>query len=377
MSTSNPMTTKPRYEILDGLRGVAAIFVVIYHLFEGCGIVLGHGYLGVDFFYALSGFVIGYVYDNRWGSLSIGEFFKRRIVRLQPMVIMGTLLGLLLFYFGQSAAFPLIAQTPWWKALLLFIFCCFMLPMPRAWDIRGWQDFNSFNGNIWSLYWEYAVNILYALIFRRLPTAILALFALIAACGTLDLTLNIDLFGVFSAERARDAFSVNGGWSLTADQLYIGAVRVLYPFLIGLVLARINRLIKIHAGFWWCSVFIIALLSVPRITGIGNGLFEAASILIALPLIIIIGAGSEVKHKNSVSVCRFLGEISYPLYITHLPLVYMQIAWVSNHPDASKSQIITLSASLFFLSIALAYACLKLYDQPIRAWLGKRWLAKK
>ncbi len=371
------VASKPRYEILDGLRGVAAVFIVIYHLCEGCGVMLGHGYLGVDFFYALSGFVIGYAYDNRWGKLSMGEFFKRRIVRLHPMVIMGTLLGLLLFYFGASAAFPIIAQAKWWKVLLLFVMCCFMIPMPKAWDIRGWQDFNSFNGNIWSLYWEYAANILYAFIFRRLPTLILALLALIAACGTLDLTLNIDLFGVFSAERVNDAYTVNGGWSMSADQLYIGAVRVLYPFLAGLVLARVNTLIKIHSGFWWCSLFVLLLLATPRISGIGNGIFEAAAILIALPLIISIGAGSEISHPKSIAACRFLGEISYPLYITHLPLVYLQIAWVSNHPEASHGTIVMLSASLFFLSIGVAYACLKLYDIPVRAWLGNRWLAKK
>lgn len=82
------LPSKPRYDILDGLRGVAALVILLYHVLEGCGVILGHGYLGVDFFYVLSGFVIGYAYDDRWGRMNVGGFFKRRIIRLHPMVIM-------------------------------------------------------------------------------------------------------------------------------------------------------------------------------------------------------------------------------------------------------------------------------------------------
>ena len=104
------LASKPRYEILDGLRGVAAMIVVAFHLLETYSKgpayqVLNHGYLAVDFFFVLSGFVIGYAYDDRWNCMSLKGFFKRRLVRLHPMVIMGSLIGALFFYFG-SAAFP-------------------------------------------------------------------------------------------------------------------------------------------------------------------------------------------------------------------------------------------------------------------------------
>ena len=64
--------TKPHYGLLDGLRGVAALLVVWYHVFEGYAFAGGkpyiecinHGYLAVDFFFILSGFVIGYAYDT-------------------------------------------------------------------------------------------------------------------------------------------------------------------------------------------------------------------------------------------------------------------------------------------------------------------------
>jgi peptidoglycan/LPS O-acetylase OafA/YrhL len=98
------LASKPRYEILDGLRGVAALIVVAFHLFEtySNGVqsqILNHGYLAVDFFFVLSGFVIGYAYDDRWNKMSLSNFFKRRLIRLHPMVIMGCTIGLLLFYF--------------------------------------------------------------------------------------------------------------------------------------------------------------------------------------------------------------------------------------------------------------------------------------
>ncbi|MDE7442882.1 MAG: acyltransferase, partial [Muribaculaceae bacterium] len=96
--------SKPRYELLDALRGVAALIVIWYHVFEGFASspvdqYFNHGYLAVDFFFMLSGFVIGYAYDDRWqqGGMTLGKFVKRRLIRLHPMVIVGVLLGAVSF----------------------------------------------------------------------------------------------------------------------------------------------------------------------------------------------------------------------------------------------------------------------------------------
>lgn len=125
------LPSKPRYDILDGLRGVAALVILLYHVLEGCGVILGHGNLGVDFFYVLSGFVIGYAYDDRWDRMNVGGFFKRRIIRLHPMVIMGTAIGLALYYFQTSDALPLIGQRPWWVGA-----SAFLLLLPDAPDAQ-------------------------------------------------------------------------------------------------------------------------------------------------------------------------------------------------------------------------------------------------
>lgn len=385
MKTTTYLASKPRYEILDGLRGVAAIIVVAFHLFETYSAgpahqILNHGYLAVDFFFVLSGFVIGYAYDDRWDRMTTWDFFKRRLVRLHPMVIMGTLLGASLFYFSACSAFPMVMQTPWWNVLLMTLLGCLMFPTPTSWDIRGWWETNALNGPTWSLMWEYIANVLYALFIRRFSKLALGIFVGLSACLTLDVTLNIDTFGLLSS-RGEAAYTLIGGWSLTPGQLYIGISRLLYPFFMGLLLSRIGKLVKVKRGFYWCSLLVTVILVMPRIGGETsqwmNGVYEAVSVLALFPLIVAMGAGSNATGKRSVALCKFLGELSYPLYITHFPLIYMQIAWARNNPDAPAGMHLFIAVSVFVLSIAIAYACLKLYDEPVREWLKQHWLMKK
>ena len=159
MATNVYLASKPRYEILDGLRGVAAVLVVLFHLLETYSNgqstqIINHGYHAVDFFFVLSGFVIGYAYDDRWDKMATWGFFKRRLVRLQPMVIMGTVVGACFYLFGQGDGFPLIGNVSGWKVLIAFVMGCLMIPCGAGMDIRGWGEMNSFNGPNWSLTWE-------------------------------------------------------------------------------------------------------------------------------------------------------------------------------------------------------------------------------
>jgi len=382
---TNYLASKPRYEILDGLRGVAAMIVVIYHLCEtyspgAAGVVLpNHGYLAVDFFFVLSGFVIGYAYDDRWNRMTLGGFFKRRLVRLHPMVIMGTLLGAALFYFHDCDAFPLIMWTHWWQLLLITLLGCLMIPTPPSLDIRGWAETNALNGPTWSLMWKYIANILYALFIRHLSKVALGVFVTLSALLTFDVALNVDTFGLLEGRTGLE-YTLVGGWSLTPDQLYIGITRLLYPFFAGLLLSRIGRFISVKRGFYWCSLLVAATLAMPRLGGNEqmwmNGLYEALCVIALFPLIVSMGAGSPITGKRSVTLCKFLGEISYPLYITHFPLVYLQISWARHHPEAPTSIVILMAVLLFFLAIGIAYACLRLYDEPVREWLKQKVLMK-
>lgn len=382
---SSYLESKPRYEILDGLRGVAALIVVAFHLFETysggpMNQIINHGYLAVDFFFVLSGFVVGYAYDDRWGRMSMGGFFKRRVVRLHPMVLFGCVWGACLFYFGMSPAFTEIANTEWWQVVLIMLLGCTMIPAILPWDIRGWTETYPLNGPQWSLMYEYVANILYAFIFRHLPKVALAVLVLLCAVNTLAFTLNWDWFGLL-AERHANAYTVIGGWNLTPTQLYVGFTRLLYPFLAGLLLSRLKWLIKLKAGFWWCSLAIFVLLSIPRIGGEANGwmngLYEAIVIIVMFPLLVSAGAGSPITGKRSVAVCKFLGDISYPLYITHYPIVYMQWAFATHNPNATTGQAVAVSVGAFIMAVFVAYASMKFYDIPVRRWLKLHWLEKK
>ncbi len=394
MSNNNIyLASKPRYEILDGLRGVAAMLVVAYHLFETYyggkpDQPINHGYLAVDFFFVLSGFVIGYAYDDRWrptpdpshegrgaNSFTLWSFFKRRLIRLHPMVIFGTLFGAIMFYFGSCGEFPLINQTPWYMVLLVMLWCFTMIPLPNTMDIRGWAETNPLNGPAWSLQWEYIANILYALIIRRLSKVALGICVAIFAVLTIILCLNIDVTG-FLEERNWASYTVVGGWSTTPDQLQVGLTRLLYPFFCGLLISRMGKLIKVRGGFWWCSLMIIVLFCMPWM-GLGtegdarwtNGLYEAFCILVCFPLIVAMGAGSSVTGSKSSAINKFLGEISYPIYITHYPLIYMQMSWADSHKDAPLGTHIFVAICIFVLAILVAYVAYRLYDLPVREWL--------
>lgn len=384
------LASKPRYAILDGLRGVAALVVILFHGFETYIPFFGtqhinHGYLAVDFFFVLSGFVIGYAYDDRWDRMSTWSFFKRRLIRLHPMVVAGTLFGACLFFFGESDYFSLIGGTEPWKFFLCIVLGLLMIPAGTGLDIRGWDETNSLNGPNWSLTFEYIGNILYAFVLRRLPTVVLGMLCVASAFLTMNLALGWDVFGFF----AQPKYDVIGGWSITPDQMYVGFSRLLYPFLCGLLISRLlpkfitkenpsGSPLGIRGGFWWASLLLVVLFAVPQIGGkscVADGLYQVFAIVVMFPVIVLIGAGSKTTDKRSAKWCETLGNLSYPLYITHFPLMYMQMAWVSSHKDSPVWHHVVLNLGILLVAIGIAWAFLKLYDEPVRAWLKKKLYA--
>ena len=93
------------------------------------------------------------------------------------------------------------------------------------------------------------------------------------------------------------------------------------------------------------------------------------------PVVVLIGAGSTTTDERSKRFCEWLGQLSYPLYIVHYPLMYMQMAWVATHPDAPVWHHVLLNTSVVAVSVAMSWAMLRLYDEPVRAWLKKKLFA--
>jgi len=373
---------KPRYDILDGLRGVAAMMVLLYHVFNDAKSFFVwpapvnefyHGFLGVDFFFILSGFVMGYAYDNRLtpnpSPVDEGEkmtfwgFVKRRFIRLHPMVVMGALLGLVAFIIQGCTKWDgteVGLEAVLWATLLAL----FLIPAPSGMDVRGNTEAFPLNGPHWSLFFEYLGSLLYGMLLHRLPTKWLRVWV---ACGIVSLAT----YALFQEDGG-----VAYGWSSEPMNLLGGALRMLYAYPMGLLMARMFRRRKpepLHGSvFLFCSVALVVLLGFPLFGGKDTEtIFQLICIFSFFPGIIWIGARGVVQGRQQQAV-SFLGRLSYPLYAVHFPLIYLYITWVSSdgQPYEGYSQpwvkaVITIAASLL-----LATLCLLFYDEPLRKRLG-------
>lgn len=371
--------TKPHYEILDGLRGVAALLVVFYHIFEGLSFASGgtlittinHGYLAVDFFFILSGFVIGYAYDDRLGkTMSLGKFFKRRLIRLHPMIVMGSVIGVV-FYCLQGCERWDGTHVSVSMVMLALLCAIFFIPaVPGAgYDIRGNGEMFPLNGPSWSLFFEYIGNILYALFMHRLGNK--ALTALVILSG-----IAIAWFAMFDVA----GYGMIGvGWTLDGVNFLGGLLRMLFPFSLGMLLSRYFKPIRIRGAFWICAFVLLVLFCVPYIDGgiviSFNGLFETICILMVFPFLVWIGASGKTTDKRSTQICKFLGDISFPLYAVHYPVMYLFYSWLIDNRFYTFGEVWHVALIVYVGSIALAYLCLKRYDEPVRKWLRKRYHA--
>ena len=148
----------------------------------------------------------------------------------------------------------------------------------------------------------------------------------------------------------------------------------------GLLLSRQFKPIDIKGAFWICSAVIIALLTVPYI-GDGsqpwqNGIYDLFCTMLIFPVIVWIAASGKAEGKRENQLCKFLGDISYPLYITHYPVMYYFYAWVWKN-GYSFDQVKYVAVAIFFGVVALAWVVLKLYDEPVRKWLVEKFTRKK
>ncbi|MDM8177839.1 MULTISPECIES: acyltransferase family protein [Olivibacter] len=367
--------TKPHYILLDGLRGVAALMVIWYHIFEAFATSpvdqhFNHGYLAVDFFFILSGFVIGYAYDDRWKTMKVKDFIKRRLIRLHPMVIMGAILGAITFYIQGSVKWDgsKVSLSMLMLALLINLFLIPAAPGSGP-EVRGNGEMYPLNGPSWSLFFEYIGNILYALFIRRLSAKALAVLVLLAGIGLAS-------FAIFN-------FSGYGhlgvGWTMAGHNLIGGFLRLLFSFSAGVLMSRKFKPVEVKGAFWICSLAIIILLSIPHIGEAEalwmNGIYDALCTLVIFPILVYLGASGTTTGKSSIKICKFLGDISYPLYMVHYPFMYLFYAWVWQE-NLTFTQIWPITLLLFLGTILVAYLFLKLYDEPFRKWLSKKLLMK-
>ncbi len=354
ISTSDEPTrlaTKPHFQVLDGLRGVAAISVLIFHFMEFSvpdysKNFIAHGYLAVDFFFCLSGFVIAYAYDKKIQHLSFWAFFRLRLIRLHPMVVIGALIGVLCFVadpFGN-----LYDQIGAAKTVLLFLSASLLIPYPAV-PQRFYNLFH-LNPPTWSLMWEYLANIAYALVLYRLSTKKLTLLLIgagLALCATARLYSHLAV-----------------GWGIS--NAAGGVARIGSSFLLGMLVCRLGWRIHNKLGFVPIGFLLLATFFIPYLNGI-NQFMEPALVLVYFPFLIALGAATTTSPFWS-RLCKKLGDISYPLYVIHYPFLWIFLSYVEAEKPGLDQLRIVIPLAATGISV-LAYLIMTYVDAPIRRYL--------
>ena len=348
------LKTKQHFEVLDGMRGVAAVSVVIFHFMEFAvpdynQSFIAHGYLAVDFFFCLSGFVIAYAYDNRIKTMGLAQFFKLRLIRLQPLVIIGAVLGLLTFLFDPFK--NISAAYDFGKTCLMFLSSALLIPYPAV--PERYFNLFYFNPPTWSLFWEYIANICYALILYKLRNKILWMLTAIAS--------------VLLIYEAYHATYLGVGWG--GDNFIGGGIRVFYSFLIGMLIYRANCMIRSRLGFIAMSLLLILAFLVPYADKL-NWITDPAIVLFYFPLLVALGAGARLPSSLK-KMCRFSGNISYPLYMIHYPFLWVFLSYTEEKKPTLSQMKIMIPACVILL-IGLAYVIMVFLDIPIRNYFTGR-----
>jgi peptidoglycan/LPS O-acetylase OafA/YrhL len=345
--------TKPHFEVLDGLRGVAAVGVVTFHFMEMViwnysKLWIGHGFLAVDFFFCLSGFVMGYAYDDRLAKMGLGTFLKARLIRLQPLVVLGSVLGLIAFYANPFGVTPGYGPG---KVALMFAASLLLIPY-GAMKERS-QNLFSLNAPAWSLFWEYVANVVFGIVLYRIRRSLLAVLTIAAA--------------VVLCWVGHRTGELSGGWS--SRNFWDGGARVAFSFMAGLLVYRMGWRLRTRLGFGSLSILLVLALAMPYARG--GWIREAAVIILYFPLLIALGAGATVSPRVE-RLCRLSGDLSYPLYMTHYSVIWIWGDFAVKHNLATGGLAPDVICGVTIM-VAFAYLVMVTYDKPVRAYLRARW----
>jgi len=338
---------------MDALRGIAAIAVVLYHFGSrlGAPVTVAHGYLAVDFFFMLSGFVLAHSYAEKFPRLTITRFALIRAIRLLPMSMLGVLLGTAYFLMRlkvQPAASDSLAQILGASVLNLAL-------IPKLWSAgaTGGEIFPA-DGVLWSLSFEFLVNLAWAAALVRLkPRAQLV----VAMVGAAVMAYYVTSIG-----------NVNLGWNWGT---YAGGVgRTAFGFLMGVMIWRYKPIVQVSLVR---PIFAVVLLVLTLGFPFEAPLYDLLIVVLVFPALIYLAASADFGVENGI--VKFLADISYPVYAVHLPIlmamsgVLKRFTHYGSHPPAFLY--------IFAIPIiVIAWCLVHWYELPARRWLGQRLLKK-
>ncbi|MFT3905554.1 MAG: acyltransferase [Steroidobacteraceae bacterium] len=345
---------KEKYLALDGIRGVAALFVCVLHVSVwGVGpawaINIERSLIAVDLFFVLSGFVIACSYEQRLadGRMTARDFVLTRIIRLYPMYLVALLFAVVahrddLLQSEQSGhVYAALASVVW-------------LP----WKVDGNNIFFPLNIAYWSLFYELLVNFLYVATRRWLTNSVLLSVVLVSA-GLLVLLVH---------GHGMDLGPYWGGIGPVG-----GLVRAIFGISVGVFLFRWRlsapAWLTGKGGYLLPLAIIVLLLGVPPIPQIENRLMLAA-VLFIFPWCVLYAAHGARSAGRTAGVLRFFGAISYPVYVLHLPLWVLLCQAI---PD-KLSQMNPVQGVVLVLASVIGCAVIleKYVEQPLRHWMTAR-----
>jgi peptidoglycan/LPS O-acetylase OafA/YrhL len=287
------------------------------------------------------------------------------------MVIMGCIIGVITFLIqgsvkwdGSSVGLSLV--------MLAMLSTMFMIPSAAGLptEIRGHSEMFPVNGPYWSLFFEYIGNILYALFLRKISTKILGCIAVVSGVLLAYISISQGQLGI--------------GWTLADYGFWGGLIRMLFPYSIGMYMARIFRPMQIKGAFWKCGLILVVIALLPIVSTEGipwlTGAYDAFCVLFIFPALVWMGASELKIGKQTTDVCRFVGDLSYPLYTIHYPFMYLFYAHIGFNGESSVLTIKETwpeAIALVIGCLVLAWLCMKFYDLPVRRWLTKKYLYDK
>ena len=330
---------------MDGLRGVAAVSVALFHLqrFFGGPSFFGHGYLAVDFFFMLSGFVLIHAYGERLKcNGSLVPYLRDRAIRLYPMLLVGAAIGFLLAVIAQK-------QTAGSLASIAATSAVNAAGLPAIWTQHPFW----INEPIWSLFFEIVASVLFGLLAPLITDRRMFVAASLSVCSMLILDYRVGLFGF--------------GW--IRHMIGAGFVRVSASFIIGLILQRLHSAGFLASGGrrWWVAPILVTSFILFPTYSRPSAWYDPLIVFGLYPFLILASAGSE---NLLPSVAKVSGALSYPFYVVHVPLLNLMEHYLII--SGIRLNCWTALTSLF-ASLVISLVLVRCYDEPVRGCLRRRF----
>jgi peptidoglycan/LPS O-acetylase OafA/YrhL len=347
---------KHKFAVLDGMRGLAALGVLTFHVNQEFGVPqwLPSGYLAVDLFFILSGFVIAHAYDRRIAAgMGVRHFLKMRVIRLYPLYFLALVLLLaslaVALVFGHDVSANLgekLTSLPYG-----------LLMVPDLQNLGSSDPAFPLNPPSWSLFFELVINIAFVVFWKRLDKQLLTMVAAISGLALVWL--------------ANTGYDLAGGWG--GPNLIVGLCRVSYSFPVGVILYRMRGSSVGRFGVSAIAlVGTVALMAPSQVAGFYPDFYDLVAILLISPLLVALGANCSRLPSWIENSCLILGTASYGIYILHTVLIlpFKRVAqWVLPQGLTENGALMTVCYTATIVMAALFSS--KYYDRPVRTWLSR------